>query len=200
MNRNAFLALFSGAVIMVGGIGVWHSLNVYANDQLAQGNNSQVAGISTTNQGLLQSLAGQLINKLGLVCQFTDNQGRPTTAYIKGNLVKSDMQSSDQQQLGTILIQNTRVYYWNIQTQQGYFMGKIEQSLAGTPAPKPTQTQPVQTNSATTMPTPQDIMNQVTNIFANVQNNCQIALVPDSTFTLPSNVEFQQIPSPTPKK
>jgi len=119
------------------------------------------------------SIQDALTRSLSLECSFTDETGRQTKSYMKGGAVRADFTSSKPEESGSVIVKDKKMYSWN--AQGGFMMELPDES-------------DVQTTTEPGAP------NQAGNMMESLEKykeSCKPAVVSDSLFTPPSNVNFQ---------
>lgn len=146
------------------------------------------ASLPGTKSTVFTSIQDALSKSLSLKCEYTDPNGTKTTAYIKNGAVRADTTSSKAEESGSVIVKDKKMYFWNA---QGGFMMEIPDVT-----PEPGFQAPKESNQA------EDIMKDL----ESYKDSCKAAVVADSLFTPPGDVNFtdfskmMQIPTETQQK
>ncbi len=122
---------------------------------------------------VFSSIKDALSKSLSLECSFTDDSGRQTKSYIKNGAVRADITASDPKESGSVIVKDNKIYFWN---SEGGFLMALP---SGTPAAGQTGTGS------------QSSAGDILNTLEENKANCKPAVVADSLFIPPANVQFQ---------
>lgn len=128
--------------------------------------------VATNSGGVFGSIQEALSKSLSLQCQYTDQTGKQTTAYIKAGAVRADVvgtNPSEQYNNASIIVKDKKLYIWDNTKKQGMMLAMTDNQVAPTGSP--------------------DIMGSL----EKYKNDCKPAVVADSQFTPPSDVTFSDI-------
>lgn len=127
-------------------------------------------GSSSNSPG---SIKDTLMAAGNMECNYTDEDGRQTTAYIKNGKVRANITSSNQNENGSVIFVDNTIYIWN---SQGAFKMQI---------PEQTLNQDLSQNPALNQK--EDLINSI----EKYKQFCKSTNPNDSLFTLPSNLDFK---------
>lgn len=119
------------------------------------------------------SIKDALSKSVSLQCDYTDETGIKTTAYIKAGAIRSDTTGKTPEESGSAIIKDKKMYFWN---SQGGFMMEFKDDKT-TPSTAPSNIGEK----------PEDVMNSL----EKYKESCKPAVVSDSLFTPPADVKFQ---------
>lgn len=161
MNAKVGIIIAVIAVIILGAGGYmfFQSMNKTA----APGSSS-----NTSN-----SIKDALTSAGNLECDYADEEGRVTNAYIENGNVRADITSSNVKENSSVIVRDNTFYIWN---SQGAFMMKI---------PEETMNQDLSQNQALSQK--EDIMESI----EKYKELCKNANPDDSLFIPPANIRFQ---------
>lgn len=129
---------------------------------------------STSGGNVFSSIKDALSKSVSLECNFTDEDGRQTKAYIKAGAVRSDFTGKTANESGSVIMKDKKMYFWS---SQGGFMMDV-------PDEKPAAGQPKEEGLPSTGA---DVMKTL----EQYKDSCKPAVVSDSLFTPPANITFQ---------
>lgn len=121
---------------------------------------------------VITSIRDALSKSVSLKCEYADQDGRKTVAYIKNGAVRADITSQDANEAGSVIVKDKKIYFWNA---QGGFMMEVPDV---TPEPGTAKTEGMQG---------QDVIENL----EQYKESCKAQVVSDSLFNLPGNVKFQ---------
>lgn len=177
MNKKVVAAIAAGIVI-VGGI--YFAMSKKSTD-------NQISGDSNTNTentesgGLFSSIKDAMQKGVALKCEYTDEEGQSSIAYIKGDKVKSIISNpSDKSGPNNFLMLNNSMYMWSTSTNQGFVIKVDEQAIEKSKQ----QTQGLDNADKATN-------TDIVGTLETYKDRCKPATVADSEFEKPSNVTFQ---------
>lgn len=160
-------------------IGVVFLLLVGGGAYVVMKNKSGGAPSTTAPSGgsgsVFSSIKDALSKSISLECSFTDESGHQTKSYIKNGAVRADITASDPKESGSVIVRDNKIYFWN--SQGGFVMSATE----GTSAGGGQQTAGAQTAS------------DVLQTMEKNKSSCKPAVVADTLFTPPANVQFQDL-------
>lgn len=162
---------------------------MFLNKQSA--NLQKVANVSSskatpsTGGSMVSSLKDLFSKTVSMQCDFTDEDGRKTVAYIKSGAVRSDVSGKTAQDIGSVIMKDKKIYFWN--GKQGTMMEfdftkMMENAEKITPGVQKTTTPSSQNQSAEMMQN-----------LEKYKQNCKPAVISDSLFTPPSDVKFTDV-------
>ena len=131
----------------------------------------------SSKSSFFTSVKDALDKNISLFCEFKDESGKVTKSYIKNGTVRVSSTTDDQ--AGEIIIQKEKMYIWDEKTKAGfiYEIKKEDQTEVGV-----TGTQTVQSQS-------------YLNMIEQYKDSCKVAVLEDSMFTPPTNINFQDMSS-----
>ncbi len=130
------------------------------------------SGTENDTGNVFTSIQDALSKSVSLKCDFTDESGRKTVAYVKNGAVRADIASPNANESGSVIVKDKKIYFWNA---QGGFMMEVPETTPEEGAAKPETMQG------------QDIVGSL----EQYKDSCNAAIVSDSLFTPPSDVDFQ---------
>lgn len=136
--------------------------------------NLPAASNSTSSNPVFSSIQDALNRSLSLKCQYSTGDVE-TIAYIKNGEIRSDITSSKNPEAnGSVIIKSKdkKIYFWNAQ-KTGFVM-----------------TLPDATVTPTGVPSQGSSAENSLNDLEKYKQNCKVADVDDSLFTLPTDVKF----------
>ncbi len=145
----------------------------------------------TDNKGnVFTSIKDALSKYLSLKCVYKDEEGVETTSYIKGGAVRVMMaKTTDAEQPNNFIMKDKKMYMWNDINKTG-FVFEIDEPI-GTPVP----TFKVEKGLE---PEKQPGVDQQESVLAQIEkykDACKTEVIADSMFTVPNNVQFQDMNS-----
>lgn len=149
-----------------------------------QKTNKNVSSDSSQNKnGLFASVKDALTQNLTLSCEFIDETGIATKSYIKNGAVRVSSVGNGEQagqptQAGEIIIKDKKMYMWDEKKKEGFVY-----------------TIPDETENNQVGTTNQDIVSSDSylSMIDKYKNSCKVATVADSYFTVPTDVNFQDM-------
>jgi hypothetical protein len=129
------------------------------------------------NTSAFSTIKDALSRSLSLQCDFTNEEGIQTTAYIKNGAVRSDMTSSTPGQSGHMIMKDNTFYSWQDGKTDGIMMKFSPEDLDSAQ------------QQATQGVNPQESLDTM----EKYKESCKTANVSDSVFTPPSEVKFQDM-------
>ena len=129
---------------------------------------------STSGGNVFTSIKDALSKSLSLECTFTDESGQQTKSYIKNGAVRADMTAKDPKESGSVIVKGKTMHFWNGKT--GFTMQIPEETSA-----------PAQPGAKESTPESANIMQTM----EKYKDSCKPAVVADSLFTPPADVQFQ---------
>ena len=170
MSKNLIIS----AVVVVILLGAGYM--ILGNKKSAPGA-SQTAAPTTTESSVISSIKDALAGGQSLQCNYADEDGRTTAAYIKNGMVRADMTASKPEESGSVIVKDKKVYFWN--AQGGFMMEMTDEMMeqGEKTAKESTQGQDTIAN------------------LEKYKESCKTATVDDSLFTPPANVKFQDMSS-----
>ncbi len=161
MNKTV-VAVAVGAVLLVAVGGGW-----YLTTNKSKGTEGTVA--KTEGGGAFGSIKDALAKSLSLKCEFSDEGGRKTTAYLKAGAVRADTVGKTAEETGSVIVKDKKMYFWN--GKEGMMIElKDEEGSDGTASGL-----------------------QGGNVLQDLEkykNSCTAAVVADSLFVPPTDVKF----------
>lgn len=131
--------------------------------------------------GVFGSIKDALSKSLSLQCNFTNDDGTQIAAYMKAGAVRVDSEGKTQEQSGSYIMKDKKLYFWQKGAKEGTSMEFTEPSVT----PEKTETaQP--TESAGSQSKGDDMLAMLEKF----KDKCKPAVVGDDLFTPPSNVKF----------
>lgn len=137
-----------------------------------------------SGQNVFTSIKDALSKSVSLECKYKDEKGREYKTDIKAGAVRVTVKSEpESKEPNNFLMKGTKMYMWNENTKKG-FVYAWQLPEGTTPgATKPSVAATGQTNQS------QSILAQIEKF----KDACHPAVLPDSLFTQPSDVEFQDM-------
>lgn len=133
---------------------------------------------STQGGNVFTSIKDALSKSLSLECTFTDETGRQTKAYMKAGAVRSDFTGKTPEESGSVIMKDKKMYFWS---SQGGFMMEVPDEQP-TPGQQATEEDKLPSTSADLLKT-----------LEQYKDSCKPAVVSDSIFTPPANIQFQDL-------
>lgn len=146
-------------------------------NQSAPVQNTAQTSPKPTNANVFSSIKDALSKSVSLQCDYTDDSGRKTIAYIKAGAVRSDYTGKTAQESGSIIIKDKKMYFWN--GKQGMMIQVDPSEMMGSITP-----------SAQKTPSEQQKPGDVVNTLEKFKESCKPSVVADSLFTPPTDVKF----------
>jgi len=141
---------------------------------------------SKNEGGLFGSIEEALKKSMSLKCEFTDDQGRKTTSYIKNGAIRSTTNDSvDKEQPNNFLIKDQKIYMWNEASKKGFIYAIMSGNKQDDGPGKINKM--VQDSSGT------EQKNQIIAEMEKYKNACKAENISDSYFEIPANISFQDI-------
>lgn len=123
---------------------------------------------------VITSIKDALSQSVSMECTYTDEEGRQSKAYIKNGAIRSDYTGADEEESGSMIVTEKKMYMWS--GKEGYMMD----------IPEVTPTEEEQTVS--------ESIAQKDEVVADLEKykeSCKPAVLLDSLFTPPADVNFQ---------
>lgn len=146
--------------------------------------------IKQPENNVFSSIQDALSKSLSLQCDYTDTNGIKTVAYIKNGAVRGDITGKTPDASGSIIVKDKKMWFWN---DKGGFTLDV---------PDITPSANSQTGNNPQNSQEQNLMSSL----EQYKNSCKTAVVADSLFVPPVNIQFQDmsklvpsIPSGVPK-
>lgn len=170
MNRNLIIAVVVVIVLAAGGF------FLVSNSKKTVAPSSTSGNVQAPTSGnAITSIKDALSKSVSLECTYTDEKGTKTVARIKNGAVRADITSSNENESGSVIVKDKKMYFWN--KTSVFMMDLSATEVTGTPQNGQSQGQ-----------------NQEKDLMAGLEkykDNCKPAVVSDSLFTPPSDVKFQ---------
>lgn len=181
MMRKFLPIIIVVILLLVGGAGYFLSQSKTATQQTS----SPTAQGKTENKTIFSSIQEALSKSLSLQCNFTDEDGRTTNAYIKAGAIRADIGGKSPEESGSMIMKDKKIYFWNPTTKQGFMTTITDEQL------KDVQNQMTQPNGAK-----EPSNNQGQNMMSMIEkfkDHCKAATVSDTLFVIPTDVKFQDM-------
>lgn len=124
---------------------------------------------------VVTSIKDALSKSVSLECNYTDQEGRVSKTYIKNGAVRANYTGKTAQDTGSVIMANKKLYMWTAD-KKGFMMEIPD--VTGTP----------------NEPKSGGNLSQRDNLMSDLEkykNDCKPAIVSDSLFTPPSDIDFQ---------
>jgi hypothetical protein len=166
-NKKTLILVAVALLLLVGG---------FAYSKFKSGK-SMTSDTSEKGNGIFTSVKDALSQKLTLTCEFTDETGASTKSYIKNGAVRVSSVSNNDQ-AGEIIIKDKKMYMWDDKKKEGFVYTIPDESENG---------QNEVTNG--------DLVSSESylNMIDQYKDSCKVATVADSYFTIPTDVNFQDM-------
>lgn len=169
MNKKIGIIAGVVVVLILGIVGLFALLGS-KNPQASQ--ESTVNKESGQSKSAFESLEDVFTNKsLTLACKFTSEEGPKTTIYVKNGMVRTSSMGNNPLESSDAIIRDNFIYFWN------------DKSAVKVPF-NPEDMESTQQNAQT---------KQSLSDLEKYKDSCKTAVVNDSFFTPPSDVEFQDL-------
>lgn len=155
---------------IIGGVVVLILLGAAAYFFLVKGKNSPLTGNNP-----ISSVKDMLTASVSMHCEFTD-QGKKSKVDIKNGAVRMDYSGATEQETGSIIIKNKKMYLWT--GKEGYVYDVPDEKGGSTG--EQSGSQPSQKD---------DFMKSL----EQYKNSCRPGVVSDSLFDVPGDVKFNDI-------
>lgn len=167
-------------VILLLGIGGYYVMSKNATS-------SPTSTVAPTNAptaaNAFTSIQDALSKSVSLQCEYTDESGRKTLAYIKAGAVRTDMTGKTPEENGSVIMKDKKMYFWN--GKQGIMMEfDVNQMAKNVPSGSPT------TQKSSPAPKQEDGANVMESL-EKFREHCKPAVVDDALFVPPADVKFQ---------
>jgi len=167
------IAIIAAVILLGGAFFIIQKSNT--GNQSSTGTTTSVTSGPTdgsNNDSTFASLKDALSKSMTLKCEQKLEDGSTVLAYIKNGRVRMEgIQVDANTKSGNVIINGDKTYIWDTGTKKGFMMT----------APKVTGQDQVTTQQSQT-----DYVGQ----FEQYKQSCKVAVVSDSVFTPPSDVEF----------
>ncbi len=135
-----------------------------------------------TTANVITSIKDILMNKtVSIQCDYTDDKGIHTLAYIKAGAVRADVTSPQPPTTNSFIMKDQKMYFWTNGKTQGMMMM----------VPSITPTQPTGTIQGNTPP--QNPSANVMDSLEKFKDHCKTAVIQDTLFAPPSDVTFSDL-------
>lgn len=171
-------------ILILAGIGGYMIFgNKSIQKQVASDTTSTVSSPSPTSGNVISSIKEALAGSQSLQCDFTDEDGRKTTSYMKSGAIRTEFIALDPKQSGSMIMKDKKIYFWNGKT--GTIMTFDITTIAENITPQTPKTSPV-TN---TNQKPEDLVASL----EKYKESCKPATVDDALFSPPADVKFTDL-------
>lgn len=185
-TQKFILPLIIVAILLIAGAGGYmvFGKNLMKQQTPVSNENTAVAAPSPTAGSVISSIQEALAGSQSLQCDFTDENGRKTTSYMKSGMIRTDFQAADPKQSGSMIMKDKKMYFWNGKagTMMSFDITSMMERI--TEAPKTT---PVVASGQK----PEDFVDSL----ERYKQSCKPATVADALFTPPSDVKFTDLSS-----
>ena len=123
--------------------------------------------------GVISSIKDALSGSATLQCDYTDEDGRKTMAYVKNGMVRADVTATKPEESGSMILKDKKLYFW---TAKGGFVMEA-------PDTDSVMKETEESNQGT----------EVMTSLEKYKQYCKTGTVSDSVFTPPTNVKFQDL-------
>ena len=123
----------------------------------------------------ITSIKDTLTKSASMECNYTDEQGRTSKAYIKNGSIRADITAKNSKESGSVIVTDKKIYFWN---SEGGFMMEV---------PDVTKTPSQTEGSNQGLSQKEELMRDLDKY----KDYCKNASVSDSLFTPPTDVKFQ---------
>ncbi len=174
--KTQTLILIVLGILVFGGVGTYLFLSRSGGSIVPMSPDRQTGGIVGTINDALNS-------SVSMKCEYTDEEGRKTTAYIKNGMVRTEILASNPEESGNVIVRDNVMYTWNdksafkMELPDGKDLETMKESIP----------QEYQASRASL----QDVVSSL----ERYKDFCKPATVADALFTLPANVTFQDVSS-----
>ena len=135
-----------------------------------------------TSGSMMDQVTDLFAKSVSVTCDYTDEEGRKTLAYVKAGAVRVDTSGKTPEESGSVIVKDNRMHFWN--GNEGITMEfNTEEMMKNAP-------------SITISPNPSGSKQEGANgqeVLASLEkfkDNCKPTVVNDSVFIPPSNVKF----------
>lgn len=128
--------------------------------------------------GVFGSIKDALSKSLSLQCEFTDDQGVATVAYMKAGAVRVNTTGKTTEESGSFIMKDKKLYFWQKGSKEGTLMTMSDEKVTVAPG----KTEPTGTAD--------EKSGNVLSELEKFKDKCKAAVVDDSLFTPPSDVKF----------
>jgi hypothetical protein len=138
-------------------------------------NKGKMMGSSMMGGNAFTSIKDALTKSVSLECEYTDAQNVKSKYFIKNGAIRADMESSDPEQTGSMIMKDRKIYSWK--GKEGFMM-EIPEAKDDDQAME------------------NDKSNEADNIIKDLEeykDKCKASVVSDSLFTPPADVDFQDM-------
>ncbi len=136
---------------------------------------SAQTGASQMGTNAFTTIKDALSKSVSLQCSFTDENNLRSKTFIKNGAVRSDYSGATPEESGSMIMKDNTLYIWNAKNE-GFKMtvdtqaqGQVQQQTQGQGAS----------------------WQETMEALEKYKDSCKPSVVPDSLFTPPSNVQFQ---------
>ncbi len=157
------LPLIIVAVLVLAGVGGYLVMGKKGANPLSSATNS------------FTSIKDALSKSISLECDYTDETGRKVKSWIKNGAVRADVASSNADESGSTIVKDKKMYFWNAKSAISLTLTDEAQKEVNSQANEITKDK------------------EVVNEIEKYKSSCKPAVVSDSLFTPPSNVNFQDM-------
>lgn len=135
------------------------------------------------------SIKDALSKSISLTCSYKDEQGKPTTVYIKAGSVRSTFDNAtDKTQPNNVILTGGKMYLWNDSTKAG-FMYTMKAPAQTSPFPTTAKITASPTEEASSADKSQSFLAAIEKF----KNACKPGAVDASLFVPPTDVKFQDM-------
>lgn len=128
--------------------------------------------------GVFGSIKDALSKSLSLQCEFTDDRGVATVAYVKAGAVRVNTTGKTAEESGYFIMKDKKLYFWQKGSKEGTLMTMSDEKVTAAPG-KPEPTGKADEKSG-----------NVLGELEKFKDKCKPSVVADSLFTPPSDVTF----------
>jgi hypothetical protein len=147
----------------------------------ASTSNTMEPKASPTTAGMFSSIKDALSKSISLQCDYSDETGRKTLAYIKAGTIRTDISGGKTaQENGSIIIKDKKMYFWS--GKKGYtFEFDMTKMMQNAPKVSPSEKTPS---------TPGQSGSNMMQDLEKFKQYCKPAVVDDKLFVVPTDVTF----------
>lgn len=132
-------------------------------------------GLDMGTGGKYSSIKDALTKSVSLECEYTDPEGASSHVWVKNGAIRADMTGGDTESNGSTIIKDKKMYFWN---EKGGYVVTI-----------PDVTPVEGMEDASTDNQSEDFLKDL----EEYKENCKPAVVSDSLFSVPTDIEFQDM-------
>lgn|GEM_PF-1027999 len=169
-------------ILILLGFGIWYVLQGSKTNSNVTPAAVVTQTVQPTQASVFSSIQDALAKSVSLKCEYTDESDKKIVTYIKAGSIRTDFQSTDPKQSGSMIVKDKKMYFWNgkVGTMMAFDVEEMSKNI--TPSVKKSTTSAVSPNAT-------DVISGLEKF----KDSCKPAVVADSLFVAPTDVKFSDL-------